>query len=195
MPLAVYDCKEALQWHHNGRDGVSDHQPRGGLLNRLFKHWSKKTSKLRVTGLCAGNSPVTGEFPAQMASKAGFILLASVSGRRNDAEGRRWTAAASELRRKLRRAWKYKQDSVYVRVSPLQNNASAPGDLLTLSWLAGMPALVYAGLESSTWLNSVDVCARLRPHTLSCIGPRLHQKYKQYDVLRWTPPFASANGR
>ena len=26
-----------------------------------------KTSKLRVTGLCAGNSPVTREFPAQMA--------------------------------------------------------------------------------------------------------------------------------
>ena len=28
----------------------------------------KKTSKLRVTGLCAGNSPGTGEFPAQRAS-------------------------------------------------------------------------------------------------------------------------------
>ena len=28
----------------------------------------KKTSKLRVTGLCEGNSPVTGEFPAQRAS-------------------------------------------------------------------------------------------------------------------------------
>ena len=27
-------------------------------------------SKLRVTGLCVGNSPVTGEFPAQMASNA-----------------------------------------------------------------------------------------------------------------------------
>ena len=26
---------------------------------------SKKTSKLRVTGLCEGNSPVAGEFPAQ----------------------------------------------------------------------------------------------------------------------------------
>ena len=26
---------------------------------------SKKISKLRVTGLCVGNSPVTGEFPAQ----------------------------------------------------------------------------------------------------------------------------------
>ena len=33
---------------------------------------SKKTSKLRVTGLSAENSPVTGEFPAQMASTAEF---------------------------------------------------------------------------------------------------------------------------
>ena len=30
----------------------------------------RKTSKLRVTGLCAANSPVTGEFLAQMASNA-----------------------------------------------------------------------------------------------------------------------------
>ena len=30
----------------------------------------KKISKLRVTGLCAGNSPVTSEFPEQMASNA-----------------------------------------------------------------------------------------------------------------------------
>ena len=29
-----------------------------------------KTSKLRVTGLCEGNPPVAGEFPAQMASYA-----------------------------------------------------------------------------------------------------------------------------
>ena len=29
-----------------------------------------KTSKLRFTSLCAGNSPVTGEFPAQRASNA-----------------------------------------------------------------------------------------------------------------------------
>ena len=28
----------------------------------------RKTSKFRVTGLCEGNSPVTGEFPAQMTS-------------------------------------------------------------------------------------------------------------------------------
>ena len=30
----------------------------------------KKTSKLRVTGLCEGNSPVTGKFPAQRDSNA-----------------------------------------------------------------------------------------------------------------------------
>ena len=36
------------------------------LFNRLFRRRSKKTSsKLRVTGLCTGNSPVTGEFSAQ----------------------------------------------------------------------------------------------------------------------------------
>ena len=38
------------------------------LLNRLFRHKSKKTSKLRVTGICEGNSSVTGDFPAQRAS-------------------------------------------------------------------------------------------------------------------------------
>ena len=60
----------SLHWRHNDRSGVSNHQPHGCLLNRLFRHRSKKTSKLRVTGLCAGNSPVTGEFPAQRASNA-----------------------------------------------------------------------------------------------------------------------------
>ena len=29
-----------------------------------------KTSKFRVTGLCEGNSPVTGEFPAQRVCNA-----------------------------------------------------------------------------------------------------------------------------
>ena len=47
----------ALQWRHNGRDCVSNQQPRDCLLKRLFRLRSKKTSKLRVTGLCAGKSP------------------------------------------------------------------------------------------------------------------------------------------
>ena len=38
----------------------------------------KKTSKLRVTSLCEGNSPVTGEFPAQRASNGKcFHLMTS----------------------------------------------------------------------------------------------------------------------
>ena len=36
---------------------------------------SKKTSKLRVTGLCAWNSPATGEFPAQMASNTENVSI------------------------------------------------------------------------------------------------------------------------
>ena len=42
----------ALQWRHTGRDSLSNHQPHDCLLNRLFRRRSKKTSKLRVTGLC-----------------------------------------------------------------------------------------------------------------------------------------------
>ena len=38
-----------LQWHHHGRDSVSNHQPHDCLLNLLFRRRSKKTSKLRVT--------------------------------------------------------------------------------------------------------------------------------------------------
>ena len=60
----------ALQWRHNDHGGVSNHQPHDCLLNLLFGRRSKKTSKLRVTGLCVDNSPVTGEFPAQIASNA-----------------------------------------------------------------------------------------------------------------------------
>ena len=45
------------------------------LLNRLFRRRSTKTSKPRVTGLRGGNSPVTGEFPAQRASNAENVSI------------------------------------------------------------------------------------------------------------------------
>ena len=47
-----------LQWRHNVRGSISNHQPHDCFLNRLFRCRSKKTSKLRVTGLCVGNSSV-----------------------------------------------------------------------------------------------------------------------------------------
>ena len=70
-----YVREYTLRWSHNGHDGVSIYKPRDCLLNRLFRRRSKKTSKLRVTGLCAENSPVTGEFSAQMASNAENISI------------------------------------------------------------------------------------------------------------------------
>ena len=68
----------SLQWFHDERDGVSNHRCLDCLLNRLFRRISKKISKLRVTGLCYGNSPATGEFHAQRASNAEcFHLMTS----------------------------------------------------------------------------------------------------------------------
>ena len=58
-----------LQWRHNERHSVSNHQHHHCLLKRLL------ISKLRVTGLCAGNSPGTGEFLAQMASNAENVSI------------------------------------------------------------------------------------------------------------------------
>ena len=63
-------ASKTLLWRHNGHHGISKHQPHDCLLRRLFRRRSEKTSKLRVTGLCTRNSPVTSEFPTQMASNA-----------------------------------------------------------------------------------------------------------------------------
>ena len=73
--LRVLSAAGTLRWRCNGRDSVSNHQPHDCLLNRLFRRRSKKTSKLCVTGLCVGNSPGTGEFPAHMASNAENVSI------------------------------------------------------------------------------------------------------------------------
>ena len=62
----------SLQWRHNERDGVSNHRLYACLLNRLVR---RRTPKNRVTGLCRGNSPVTGEFPTQRASNAENVTI------------------------------------------------------------------------------------------------------------------------
>ena len=71
----IHNLGWSLQWRHNQRDGISNHQPHDCLLKRLFRRRSKKTSKLCVTSLCEGNSPVTGEFPAQRASNAENVSI------------------------------------------------------------------------------------------------------------------------
>ena len=73
--VVVCNAYYTLQWRHNWHESVSNHQPHDCLLNRLSRRRSKKIPRLRVTGLCAGNSPGTGEFPAQMASNAENVSI------------------------------------------------------------------------------------------------------------------------
>ena len=76
---------KSLRWRHNEHDSVSNHQPHDCLLNRLFGRRSKKTSKLRVTGLCAGihrgpvNSPHKGPVTRKMFPFDDAIMYRSAS--------------------------------------------------------------------------------------------------------------------
>ena len=73
--ISILEREEtSLQWRHNGCDGFSNHQPHDCLLNRLFRGRSKKTSKLRVTGLCVRG---TGDrwIPTQMVSNAENVSI------------------------------------------------------------------------------------------------------------------------
>ena len=65
----------SLQWRHYERNGVSNYRRLDGLFSRLFRRRSKKTPKIRVTGLCEGNSPVTGEFTTQRASNVENVSI------------------------------------------------------------------------------------------------------------------------
>ena len=46
IPVFMIMRCRTLQWRHNGRESVSNHQPHDCLLNRLFRRGTKKTSKL-----------------------------------------------------------------------------------------------------------------------------------------------------
>ena len=82
-----------LRWRHNDHEGVSYHQPHGCLLNRLFRRRSKKTSKLRVTGLCVGNllgtvySPHKGPVTRKMFSFDDVIMQIDVRFHRHQNDG------------------------------------------------------------------------------------------------------------
>ena len=65
----------SLQWRHDKRDSVSNYQLHDCLYNRLFRRRWKKSLQLCVTGLCEGNSPVTGEFPAQRINYAENVSI------------------------------------------------------------------------------------------------------------------------
>ena len=110
LPLSHTYVENTLQWRHNGLDCVSYHQPQHCLLNRLFRRRSKKTPKLRVTSLCVGNSPGTGEFPAQMASNVENV---SIWWRHHDnTHSHEWinqiSCACIEINTYIKTFWRYR---------------------------------------------------------------------------------------
>ena len=67
----------SLQWHHKEHHSVSNHQlPMFYSVVYSGADLKKKNPpKLRVTGLCAGNSPMISEFLARRASNAESISI------------------------------------------------------------------------------------------------------------------------
>ena len=74
-PVLLLPNWATLQGRHNKRDRVSNHQPHDCLLNRFVTRRSKKTINAPRHCFFAGNSPVTGEFPAQGASNAENVSI------------------------------------------------------------------------------------------------------------------------
>ena len=62
----------SLQWRHNERDGVSNHQPHDCLLNRLFRRRSKKTPKPASLAFVRG---IHRWIPWQMANNAENVSI------------------------------------------------------------------------------------------------------------------------
>ena len=76
VPWEVWINSLSLRWRHSERAGVSNHRRLDCLLNRLCRRSSlKKASKLRVTGLCERNPPVTDGLPSQRASNAENVSI------------------------------------------------------------------------------------------------------------------------
>ena len=62
-----------LQWRHDAM--ASQITSPTIVSSAVHSGADDETSKLRGTGLCAGNSPVTGEFPTQRASNAEYVSI------------------------------------------------------------------------------------------------------------------------
>ena len=107
----IFEAINALHWRHNEPDGVSNHQPRDCLPNYLFRFRSKKISKLRVTSLCAENSPGTGEFSAQKGNNAENVFI--------------W--------------WSHHGRKITLTHSWLLSRSGWPGCDETLSWCVALP--------------------------------------------------------
>ena len=75
QPWYYWSSSNALLWRHNEHDSVSNHQPRGCLLNRFIQTPIKENIKApRHWPLC-GEFTGTGEFPTQRSSYAEKVSI------------------------------------------------------------------------------------------------------------------------
>ena len=140
---------KTLQWRHNGHDSDSNHQPHDCSLNRLFRRRSNKTSKLRVTGLCAGNSPGTGEFPPQMASNAENV---SIWWRHHDIKnGENWSRSSHHRSHYIMTSW---HDSVFHIDGPLCGESSGDSWILFTNGQQYGPSVISLLTRTSFFANS-----------------------------------------
>ena len=75
VAIDIVNWQRTLQWYHDERNGVSNHQRFQCSLNRLYRRRSKTTSKLCVAGHCEGNPLVTGGFPSQRTINAKNVSI------------------------------------------------------------------------------------------------------------------------
>ena len=160
-----------LQWRHNGHDGFSNHQPHDCLLSRLFRHRSKKTSKLRVTGLCAGYSPGTGEFPAQRASNAENSSIWW----RHHAKKQIWICIRFQEEMEITNAFQtsttkiLKSKPVISRFLSFWKEASL---LFTVFWMCKIQILTNAGAAVVLFTWKAQSCSgQWRPHSKQTLSP------------------------
>ena len=146
-----------LQWCHNEWDGISNHQPHDCLLNCLCR--SKKISKLCVTGLCVGNSPVTGEFPTQRASNTGDPLHS--------------------------RALAHSRAPLFTQPCPHCSHSRAPGEQWARLCVFTLQGCVQAArlCRGSPVSNTESVSIWWRHHEYGC--SRQFNKGDQWSVLLW----------
>ena len=130
-----------LQWHQNGRDGISKHQLHDCLLSSLFRQRSKKLSQLWVTGVCAGNLPITEEFPAQRASNAENVSI-------------RWRQHA-----KTKHYWSYVRKPTIISGLPLQRTSNLGSVLMSLCHDAGIVTLGSHSGVSVRRASGQDSCS------------------------------------
>ena len=90
-----------LQWRHNECNGVSNRRRLDCLPNRLLRHSSKKPPKLRVTGLCEGNSPANSPHKGPVTRKM-FPFDDVMRLKQQHKPYRSWWISSGELRRQKR---------------------------------------------------------------------------------------------